>query len=117
MKKPLSGFRLFISKFLHRFFAIAESIVFGYYTVFSDVEFDYSYYLGPDYKETQKKYTHPSTIVSNHSSYHDHHVLGMRFAPCFVAGIHASKGLVGLVYKTGGTCFIDSLSNSEDARL
>ena len=47
------------------------SFVFGISANHLDVDYDYSYYLGPNYKEVQKKYTHPSTVAANHSSAHD----------------------------------------------
>ena len=48
------------------------------YTTFKDV--DYSYYLGPNYKEKMSSKT-TSTVVSNHVSWLDAIVFGRRFMP------------------------------------
>lgn len=47
------------------------------------MNFDYSYYLGPDYKENYKKIKRTSTIVSNHVSWLDPVVLIKNVRPAF----------------------------------
>ena len=71
MVEPYTGFQLWLIKVLSKFYAKVDLFVFGISLTNVHQEFDYSYYLGPDYKETQKKYTHPSTVVCNHTNMHD----------------------------------------------
>jgi len=43
----------------------------GVFSRKSDVDFDYSFYLGPDYKKGYKQIKSVSTYVSNHVSWID----------------------------------------------
>ena len=57
-------------------------VVGGFSYKVNEIDYDYSKYLGPDYKETQQK-TNVKLIVTNHSSYLDTPLLNMVFAPSF----------------------------------
>jgi len=57
----------------------------GMRTVRKKVDFDYSAYLGPNYKATQVPPKHISTIVSNHSSWLDVPIIISHFQAAFVA--------------------------------
>ena len=62
-------------------------------------KYDYSYYLGPDYEETQKKYKHASTIVANHTNMHDQSILSLSYTPTFIASIFNKVGIHGFLFK------------------
>jgi lysophosphatidylcholine acyltransferase/lyso-PAF acetyltransferase len=51
------------------------------------IDFDYSYYLGPDYKKTQQLPKYVSTVVANHSSWADNLVELIYYRTSFVAKI------------------------------
>ena len=57
--------------FLYRNTAKVWMLLAGILTEYEEVEFDYSEYLGPDYKEKYDHSIKTSTIVSNHVSWHD----------------------------------------------
>jgi lysophosphatidylcholine acyltransferase/lyso-PAF acetyltransferase len=48
---------------------------------------DYSYYLGPDYKKTQKLPKYVSTVVANHSSWADNLLEMIYYRTSFVAKV------------------------------
>jgi 1-acyl-sn-glycerol-3-phosphate acyltransferase len=48
-----------------------------------DVDVDYSYYLGDDYKKNERKINRTSTIISNHVSWLDPVVLIKNVRPAF----------------------------------
>lgn len=52
---------------------------------------DYSYYLGPNYKEGYKSIVRTSTIVCNHVSWFDPPVLILELRPAFVPILAYSK--------------------------
>jgi 1-acyl-sn-glycerol-3-phosphate acyltransferase len=55
----------------------------GMRTSCNQVEADYSYYLGEDYKKNEKKITRTSTIICNHVSWLDPVVLIKNVRPAF----------------------------------
>ena len=55
----------------------------GMRTSVNYIDLDYSEYLGPDYKNTQKKIKRTSTIVCNHVSWLDAVVLIKNIRPAF----------------------------------
>ena len=46
-------------------------LVAGVWTEYEEVDFDYSEYLGPNYKQKYNHSIKTSTIVTNHVSWHD----------------------------------------------
>ena len=69
--KPYTGFQLWLIKALMKIYSKIDLFVAGIKLKHVYQKYDYSYYLGPDYEETQKKYKHASTIVANHTNMHD----------------------------------------------
>lgn len=77
------------------------------------INIDYSFYLGPDYKATQKLPKRAPTVVSNHVSWADSILLEYSdLAPSFSAKIEAMKvwclniilvGNRGIFIARGGT--------------
>lgn len=53
--------------------------------LFKDVDADYSYYLGPDYKKKERK-TNVSTVISNHQSFLDVPIIYMKYTTTYAAG-------------------------------
>ena len=63
----------------------------GCWSWLEDREYDYSYYLGPDYKKTQDLPVKAGLIVCNHQSWLDAPVLLTTLLPGFVTSKEASK--------------------------
>ena len=79
-------------------------------------EFDYSYYLGEDYKQTSTLPGQPSTVVCNHQSSFDNFVLTSRHKLNFLADWWTSKvPIIGKLYTAGG-CLWVKLSGTEEER-
>lgn len=114
--KPYKGFRLWLMKNYIRLFSICEMIIQGVFMKSTDKEVDYTYYLGPNYREEQKKYKQASTIVGNHITNHDQHLVSMRYTPAFVGGINSRVGPVGTLYAFTGVIFIGTTSDDKNAR-
>ena len=78
-------------------------------------DYDYSYYLGPNYKEEQKNMKRVSTIVSNHTSWCD--ALALLSGP-YVPGFGAKKEfrkapIVGLACICANCIFISRGATEE----
>lgn len=56
---------------LYRNTAKLWMLVAGVWTEYEEVDFDYSEYLGPNYKQKYNHSIKTSTIVTNHVSWHD----------------------------------------------
>jgi len=79
------------------------------------MDFDYSYYLGNDYKETQKLPKHVSTLVCNHSSWFD----PLALYPYFNCGFAVKKEIkhvpiAGIIAITLGSIFISRGGTPEE---
>lgn len=71
-KGPLEkGWRKRLISFLYRRTANIWMFVSGVSTEYEEVDFDYSEYLGPNYKDLYDPNIKTSTIISNHVSIHD----------------------------------------------
>jgi len=115
MDQPLTGWRNSIIKPLYWFQAKLEGKFFAYRTNFRKMDFDYSYYLGKDYKETQQLPKRVSTYVSNHSSWFDPLLL----QPCFGCGFAVKKELknafiAGVISKALGSIFVSRGGTPEE---
>lgn len=87
----------------------------GMRTVRKKVDFDYSPYLGPDYKETQVPPNYISTIVSNHSSWLDVPILISHFQAAFVAKKTLRKiPIFGLIVQALGCIFVSRDASNEN---
>ena len=60
-----------IQKVINGLFTRFYLFLAGVWTIEEETDYDYSEYLGPNYKESEKSNIHVSTIVSNHSSWMD----------------------------------------------
>lgn len=76
-------------------------------TVRKKVDFDYTPFLGPNYKETQVPPKHISTIISNHSSWLDVPILISHFRAAFASKKTFRKvPIFGLLIDALGCIFI-----------
>ena len=72
---PISGCRKHIINFMYKVFSMLILFFGGMRSSTKKIDFDYSTYLGPDYKKTTNAPKYVSTYVSNHSSWLDVAVL------------------------------------------
>jgi 1-acyl-sn-glycerol-3-phosphate acyltransferase len=79
----------------------------GMRTVKKQIDFDYTPFLGPDYKETQIIPKKVSTIISNHSSWLDVPILISNFRAAFASKKSFRKVPVfGIIVEALGCIFI-----------
>ena len=115
--KPFKGFRLHFMAFCLRTYSkIHASIIFGVKVTDIHKDYDYSYYLGPNYRETQKKYTHPSTVIANHSSGHDQFIITRYVAPRYIASSFANIPVLGYLFRCVQTTFINTVSDIQEEK-
>ena len=88
-KGPITGIRKAIIKRIMHYLSIVILIVCGLRYEKKHIDFDYSKYLGPDYKTEKRKSIHTSTIVCNHVSWLDAIILFC----CFECSFAPTKGL------------------------
>ena len=72
---PISGCRKHIINFMYKVFSMLILFFAGMRTSTKKTDFDYSAYLGPDYKNSANAPKYLSTYVSNHTSWLDVPVL------------------------------------------
>jgi hypothetical protein len=78
------------------------------------VDFDYTAYLGPDYKETIKGPKYLSTYVSNHSSWLDVPILIANLKPAFASKNTLKKTpIFGIIVQSLGCLFISRGASAE----
>ncbi len=81
MKK---GCRKSVINYMYHFVAVIYIFIAGMSSTMTEVkQCDYSYYLGKNYMETRKPIKSTSTIVCNHISWLDVHVLCKHILPAF----------------------------------
>lgn len=113
--RPITGCRCKAIRYLYLVQARIEMLAFGYRFKTRKLDFDYSEYLGPDYKETMKLPKKISTIVSNHSSWFDPLLLNNIFACGFVAKREVKTAPVGGVIAMAlGSIFISRGGSPEE---
>jgi 1-acyl-sn-glycerol-3-phosphate acyltransferase len=84
------------------------------HTVRKRVDFDYSPYLGPNYKETARPPQHLSTLVSNHSGWLDVPILISHFKAAFASKKTFRKvPIFGLIVEALGCIFISRGASQE----
>lgn len=94
------GCRKWILLSLYHITASFILLICGMRTEINQLDFDYSFYLGPDYKSTQDDKP-CSTIVSNHVSWLDTIILIKRFRPNFAASLEWKNApMVGKLIKS-----------------
>jgi 1-acyl-sn-glycerol-3-phosphate acyltransferase len=113
--QPIRGCRKRIINCLYWTQAKLEGIFYFYRTSYKKVDFDYSYYLGEDYKKTQQLPARISTFVSNHASWYDPLLLHA----CLGCGFAAKKELkntpiAGVIAKALGCIFISRGGSPEE---
>ncbi len=79
--EPITGWRATVIKLIYKI--NLPPILSGYRIRVINSDFDYSYYLGKDYKRNQQLPKKASTIVSNHTSWLDAPVLIAAYHPWF----------------------------------
>lgn len=79
--EPITGWRATVIKLIYKL--NLPPILSGYRIRVINSDFDYSYYLGKDYKRNQQLPKKTSTIVSNHTSWLDAPVLIAAYHPGF----------------------------------
>lgn len=84
--KPLTGLRWWSIRIVYAMYSqtIVSFIMLIRTTHNRRTDYDYSYYLGPDYKKTQKLPQNVSTIVMNHQSWIDNIIAVVLFHPAFM---------------------------------
>jgi 1-acyl-sn-glycerol-3-phosphate acyltransferase len=86
-KGPITGFRKRIITRIMHYMCIVILFICGLRYEKKHIEFDYSKYLGPDYKNDKRKSKYTSTIVTNHVSWLDSIILFC----CFECSFAPSK--------------------------
>lgn len=86
-----NGYRKWLIAFMFNVCCSFYLFVCGMRSSCKQVDVDYSFYLGPDYKEKEKKVPHVSTIVCNHVSFLDPVVLIKMLQPAFAPSVEFSK--------------------------
>jgi hypothetical protein len=89
--KPITGWKLKAIHFGYFLSTTLAQAMSGYYTVKSFSDFDYSEYLGKDYKETQRLPKKASMVIANHQSWLDSPVLISAFFPGFTTSAEAGR--------------------------
>jgi 1-acyl-sn-glycerol-3-phosphate acyltransferase len=77
------GVRRWIIMFVYDICVRLYLVVFGMRTELNHIDFDYSFFLGPDYKDLMPKIKQTSTIVCNHVSWLDSVILIKHIRPAF----------------------------------
>ena len=76
-------------------------LLFGCWTTVKEVDVNYTYYLGPDYKQKMKPIKKTSTIIANHISFLDGPCLIKAIFPAFAPSIEfASFPVVSTILNT-----------------
>jgi 1-acyl-sn-glycerol-3-phosphate acyltransferase len=84
MKK---GCRKVFVKWIYKFFSTIYIGLAGMLTSKVTQDCDYSYYLGPNYKDNYKQIVRTSTIVPNHAGWLDSVIMIKYFCPSFAPKI------------------------------
>ena len=87
-KGPTKGIRNVLQWFFVKLTTFLKYKVAGLSVTRKDIDMDYTEYLGPDYKSKYRQIKATSTVVCNHVSWLDGHVLYSRFK----FGITADRG-------------------------
>lgn len=105
---PLKGrWRNLINVYAYKVFSTIVVYIAGGWMTRKVVEFDYSPYLGPDYKELQTEPKYVSTYVSNHTSLIDIPLLISYYKPAFASKNALKKiPMMGLLVQALGCIFI-----------
>jgi 1-acyl-sn-glycerol-3-phosphate acyltransferase len=86
------GLRKKIFQWFVYFYSKTALFMYGIFVNFQEVEFDYSEYLGPNYKDQEDSTVRATTLVSNHISSIDILIfLSHRLQPGFVAKAEVRK--------------------------
>ena len=85
MKK---GCKKTLVKWIYKFFCALYVAIAGMRTSKIYQDCDYSYYLGPNYKDNYKQIARTSTIVPNHTCWLDSIIMIKYFCPAFAPGGH-----------------------------
>jgi 1-acyl-sn-glycerol-3-phosphate acyltransferase len=88
----------------------------GIKVVRQDTDFDYTPYLGPNYRKNHSAVKQASTLVSNHQSFYDNFVICRLFPANFIAqSAFLAIPLLGLMYAAVGAIFVDITSDGTHA--
>jgi 1-acyl-sn-glycerol-3-phosphate acyltransferase len=99
-KKPLSGCRKKVVFFVVKMYCQFMLWLGGIRVSSRKMDYDYTEYLGPDYKNDLKKSPFTSTIVSNHISWMDSIIMARVFRPSYTAKVELkSAPLLGTLGK------------------
>lgn len=112
--QAVTGCRAFLIKWTYVLIARWLILLSGMRTSRKVVDFDYTPFLGPGYKETQIPPKHLSTIVSNHSSWLDVPILISHFKAAFASKKNFRKiPIFGLIVQALGCIFISRGASQE----
>jgi len=115
-KGPITGIRKSIIKKWMHYLSWIMLLICGMRYEKKHIEFDYTKYLGPDYKIEKRKSNYTSTIVANHVSWIDALILYC----CFECSFAPTKGIkdvpgVGVLAQATDCIFIPR-GSTEEAR-
>ncbi len=106
-REPVKDCRKALVTFVYKLVSRILILMAGMRTVRKTVDYDYTPFLGPNYKETQIAPKHISTILSNHSSWLDVPIIISHFGAAFASKKTFRKVPVfGLLVEALGCIFI-----------
>lgn len=112
----MTGCRKHVINFMYKLFCMLILFFGGMRTTKKKIDFDYSAYLGPNYKEATTAPKYLSTYVSNHTSWMDVPVLIANLKCAFASKKTFKKTpIFGIIVKSLGCLFI-SRGASPDKR-
>ena len=112
--QAVTGCRAFLIKWTYVLVARWLILLSGMRTSRKVVDFDYTPFLGPGYKETQIPPKYLSTIVSNHASWLDVPILISHFKAAFASKKNFRKiPIFGLIVQALGCIFISRGASQE----
>lgn len=116
-KEPLKkGFRKSLINYSFDFSGVLWLIIAGTIPFYTDVDADYTYYLGPDYKNKSTRTGQVSTVISNHQSYMDIPILYMKYRVNFAPGIFLKSNPIFNALCTSLDCIYMPRGGTDEAR-
>ena len=106
--KPMTGWRRKFQTFLKVFYGKSIALSSGLSIVDKHLtDYDYSYYLGSEYKGKQRLPVQTPTLISNHVSQYDNVAICARYSPDFVADSATLKmPIIGKLNIFAGCLFV-----------
>eukprot|EP00347_Sterkiella_histriomuscorum_P007119 403350191 len=115
-KNPLNGWRATLCKMVIRLASLTIYISHGVIYNYKQIDYDYSEYLGKDYKKTQKTPENPGSIVmQGHASWIDNLIAIRQYGCSFVGKESLKKApLLGQILNVHGMLFVNRGGTQEE---